>query len=366
MKHPIRKFLGVARSRVVGIPLFRTQDWWMGKAIPFLAIASLSIAKYQDYVGMRLVILHLTLFLTIIFCIASFGFLLNDYCDRSQDRLAGRPSPASSTDGRLLVALMGVLFIVPFLLLSYLPGGKLASVIILIEYVLFLSYSVRPIRFKERGFAGPLADSLYGHVLPSVTAWIVVVGAQAYDQLDFLLPLILLIVWQLPLGLRHILSHQLENYEADSDAGERSFVVVNGRESAGSLVFKILAPIEALGLSLFLLSTLPYSWMAGLGFLVIGTNYIWLCGCSAAPSPCHIYAKPRQSMAWKVLSKYFHEWFSLLLILGIVIIDFSRWPLLLGYLILSPLASLTQLCFLLESALDFLVYVSKFFSLEAK
>lgn len=338
----------------------------MGKAIPYLAIASLSIVSYQPLLSMGLLAFQLAIFLAAVFCVASFGFLLNDYSDRSQDSLAGRPSPASRTDDRQLIALLLVLFSAPFFLLSFLPGGKLASGIVLIEYLLFVLYSVRPMRLKERGFAGPLADSLYGHVLPSVAAWIAVAGPQVYPRFDFLFPLILLIAWQFPLGLRHILSHQLENYVSDSDAGERSFVVVHGRESAGFLVFKLLVPLEAVGLSLFLLSTLPYSWMAGLGFLAITINNLWFARSRKVSSPSRIYAQPRQSMAWKTLSKYFHEWFSILLILGIVSVDFSRWPLLLGYLILSPLASVTKLCYFLESILDFLEYLSKLFSLAPK
>lgn len=351
MYQSIQTILKTIRSRAVTIPLLRTQDWWMGKAIPYLAIATLSIVKYQPSVTTSSLLIQLAVFLVVVFCIASFGFLLNDYCDQSQDLLSGRSTPVAGVDRRLVIALMVLLLGTSLVLLFQLPGGLLASYIVIAEYLLFLLYSVKPVRLKERGFLGPLADSLYGHVFPSVTSWIVVASPTDYLEFNFLLPLLFLTFWQLPLGLRHILSHQLECYDSDSRAGEQSFVAVRGRESAGLIVFRYLVPIEAVGLSLFLLSALPYSWAALLGVCLLAIRRCMPQISLAPASKQHeitIFAKPKRSLAWKVLSKFFHGWFSMLTVVGIIIMDWSRWPLLLGYFLLSPLNAITQISLLLE------------------
>jgi hypothetical protein len=122
-------------------------------------------------------------------------------------------------------------------------------------------YSLPPFRFKERQFLGVLADAMYAHANPALLAamtFILIMPATAQEYMGYLLALG---IWQLFLGIRNIILHQIADYAADVATNTRTYVVAIGTTRARKYLLYVLLPIEIIsaGILLLYISThLPY------------------------------------------------------------------------------------------------------------
>ena len=110
--------------------------------------------------------------------------------------------------------------------------------------MLFFAYSVPPIRLKDRGGFGAIADELYAHVNPALLAAFTF-GALGGLPEGRLLPFVAVLgSWQLALGLRNILLHQILDLEHDRAAGTRTWVARLGADRGERILRRVLVPAE--------------------------------------------------------------------------------------------------------------------------
>jgi len=202
------------------------------------------------------------------------SILANDLADWRDDRAGGKERWILHLQGRireLVVAMLiglGGLLIMAFgassgSLLAY--GGAVA---------LGLLYSVRPVRFKERGLLGPLAYSLSGTLGFVLLPWVWL--ESDWPVLAVLAPAVMLDKWV------NLHFHQVIDYEADRKSGTRTYAVLAGPERARrSLKWAAcLASLSMLVALAFLTVAVP-GWrlitLAAVAAIVLAASgYIWM------------------------------------------------------------------------------------------
>jgi len=179
-----------------------------------------------------------------------------------------------------------------------------------IELLLFAAYAMPPIRLKERGIAGILADASYAHVLPAVVAW-VTFGLARWAPIDVATSFVLG-AWMLPMGMRHLLRHQYDDLDRDRLADTRTYAVGRGREATMRLIPRRLPPLEALATIGALLWFVRLAPLLPIGFVVHAAWELhvvrsrWL-----APVPAHAQmrdAERHDVYGQRILSTFTERW----------------------------------------------------------
>lgn len=158
-------------------------------------------------------------------CYVAVSILVNDLADRSADESAGKRRPiteaSARTAWRLLIFLIWAGAVV--LLVSDMPravvGAYAAAILV------GLLYSLRPARFKARGFLGPLAYSLSTSLAYLLMPWVGLSGR--WPVLLALAPAVLLDKWV------QLHFHQVIDHDADRGCGTRTLAVALGLSRAG-------------------------------------------------------------------------------------------------------------------------------------
>lgn len=145
-----------------------------------------------------------------------FGYFSNDMADREADAKAGKKNMAAALPLWACV--------------SVAAGTALAGTALIVwrnpavwpwmsaEVVLLLLYSFPPVRLKERGLWGILADALYAYGIPAVVLLVYLDSSAGVNPVYFyFFP-----AFYLLLGLKNILRHQLDDVDNDRISGTRT------------------------------------------------------------------------------------------------------------------------------------------------
>ena len=239
----------------------RGQDWWFYKIPPLLAIGYASIVLFPSPPGPAIIALFGVVLA--ICTIACFGYIINDLFDIAQDRRSGKPNTmaARSTAARIAFAVLPVA--AAFLLIRLGVGGPAAPVLLAANFLLPALYSIPPVRLKERGLLGAMADAGAAHLIP--TALVVTSVTPASQQNGFLFWMFLASAcgWAFFSGLRGIVVHQVADAAADASAGVRTFGSRLGASRARAMTFRLLVPFEVTALIAFLWILLPRAPVIG-------------------------------------------------------------------------------------------------------
>lgn len=217
--------------------------WWASHYGTMMAFIYLVIAMSPNPPSVLVFLQTLGLFTIASLGIGTFGHLLNDLTDVVQDVRSGAQSLVArrSLFARLVLFLLTlVAAIAPW---WWLPTTPAIVALLVCEFVLFALYSVPPFRWKNRGILGPVADALYGYVVPNV------VGVLLFAQLGGRLPVWLLAViavWAFLFGFVQIVRHQLVDASRDEIDGISTFVTVRGWAAVFGILRKVVVPLEAL------------------------------------------------------------------------------------------------------------------------
>ena len=293
----------------------KADKWWNYKVPPLLAVAYYVLSQAEPAVPTLTVLLHLGLFLVATIGIAGFGHLLNDLADIEDDAKSNSRNMAARLSRPRLLLLFLLLLAMGLLPWFYLPLGWPGLGLIAFELLLFIIYSLPPVRLKERGFAGVFADALYAHVVPILVAWL------TFAHLGGVAPPGwfggLLAVWALAAGLRNILHHQIVDLERERLSGATTFVVGFGPEKTMRLGAWILA-VELLSFVLLLAVLGRQAPAAAVGFAAYFScqlfiiRYVWLGGGSDL-------GQHTLTLGYQLLSRFYESWWGVLILLGLVI-----------------------------------------------
>lgn len=244
--------------------LARPWAWWLNKA-PLSITLVLLLVDGQAF-GLRQAAV-LALVVLAICAVGNFGYALNDLYDVEEDRKTGRPNFAVAVGPRKAAWIICVSALVA-LLLGWLAAGALGAGMTVIELLLPLTYSIPPIRTKERTWLGVLSDALAAHVYPAALALMAVRHLGAGSASDLVAACVL--AWSAAAGLRGILSHQLHTADRDMTGGLTTVVHVAGRKPVERFVMVVLLPIEAAGFIGAVAGSHAGPVLWGLGALYLG------------------------------------------------------------------------------------------------
>lgn len=230
--------------------LVRINEWWDFK-LP-LPLCAIFAAAATDALAPASLIIPVVLLLSSGFTAGVFASVINDFTDFKQDQEAKKDKVISHVSHQNRIGLL-LLSITMVALNAFCLSGKTLSLTWYLATVgCFAIYSIKPLRFKERGWLAPLTIAFGEHLFPVLLAFALVSDFCAWQRSW---PLLLsLSTIGFCLGLRGILWHLLSDKESDLSAGTDT-IATSGNSSA--LLFighKLIFPLEVAAL-VYLLSS---------------------------------------------------------------------------------------------------------------
>lgn len=170
-----------------------------------------------------------------------YGFLINDFFDRTFDMSAGKKRAVHELSEGVFRGLIIFVILISALCVLYLNNISYAM-IFGFSYLLATLYSAPVIRFKEKGITGIIVDALIEKTLP-------IAGIFAYFD-HFGIDTYIFLVTSFLLQIIEIMTHQIYDHEGDVKAGIRTFVVDIGKEKAMKIFRFLVVPFSLLSMIL--------------------------------------------------------------------------------------------------------------------
>lgn len=216
--------------------MVRWKDWKDTKLIFFFIFLAVYIPEMSLFNGIYELLIGL-----IFVCVClSLGHITNNISDYELDKLTGK----HTTKPQITKLFMVILLFLLFLTSIHYVTDYLSLTIIIVSVFLGLSYSVKPIRLKERGFWGIVVGGVSQRVLPLLPIayfWHILPAVSLYLALLSLI------------SVRQMLIHQIKDYEGDL-AGEANTFIVNIGINKGKLILKLISLAETVMLIVWLSS----------------------------------------------------------------------------------------------------------------
>ena len=165
---------------------------------------------------------QLALLFSAFVALAVFGHLINDITDLESDRLAGKQNLADRMGAKTAII---VCLLCPVLALSVvsLLDDPVISVLVVIQILLNVAYSVRPIRLKERGVLAMVVTGFYERTLPYLMIAYLLLG-QRPEESEALL--IAYLAWSFLWEVRNFVSGQKKDRHLDMVSGQKTVSVL--------------------------------------------------------------------------------------------------------------------------------------------
>lgn len=232
----------------------RSQDWWLYKIPPLLAIAYAEILLLNLPVLQSLLTVSALLFSSV--CVAAYGYIINDSFDIEVDRQVGKNNSMAQFSpwqrALFCLVLAGLGFILPIVM----NFGFWSIVLLGINYLLPTLYSAPPFRLKEKGILGIISDAAGAHAIPTLfiattfSHWV----AASPQAIGFT---IVATAWSFFAGVRGILLHQLWDRDDDLRSDVKTLVTESEVEKVRAWMSRIVFPIELLLFGLLILTISP-------------------------------------------------------------------------------------------------------------
>ena len=220
--------------------LVRASAWWFNK-VPLSVVLVLLLLDGQRFSLGALAVIALVV-LTVC-AVGNYGYALNELFDIEEDARLGRSNAAAAVPRWRMWAIIGASALAAEACATVLAGAP-GAFLTVIELSLPLAYSAPPLRIKERKWFGVAADGLAAHVYPAILA-LMAVTYWALRPVPVVLAA-LVVVWAAAVGLRGILSHQLQTSEQDRGAGLRTVVHDLGNERLERFIVAAVLPLEVI------------------------------------------------------------------------------------------------------------------------
>lgn len=245
----------LARRRLAILGSVRIGHWWYSKIPPLLALAYALMLRFEPPPGEALLVLG-GLLVAIVF-LAAYGYVINNIFDIEEDRLAGKPNEMGRFSRLQQAAIAAALVLAGFVPLAVLELPPVCWLLLAISYLFPSAYSMPPIRWKERGILGVVADAVGAQTVPTLfVAGALAPSARPVGEL-FVALVGAALVWTTAAGLRGILVHQCADRSRDLEARVETFAAGREIDSIRSLVMHWIMPVEIAGLAVFVGLILP-------------------------------------------------------------------------------------------------------------
>ena len=237
--------------------LVRGQDWWFYKIPPMLA-AGYATALVFD-VPVRHTLVALAAVLAAVCAVASFGYVINDLFDIAQDRRAGKRNTMARIGPTGRAVALALPLLAGFAIIIAIGGGRTALGLLAVNFALPALYSIPPVRLKERGVLGVIADAGAAHLLPTALMVTAVLPIERQVTTFGWWFLATACGWAFFSGVRGIIVHQVADRAADRRADVETFGGRIGITRARRLTFLGIVPLEVASLAGFLALVIPFA-----------------------------------------------------------------------------------------------------------
>jgi len=310
----------------------RMSNWWHYKIAHLMGFVYAII--YVNDITFSLSLTVIPFFLPAAFGVAALGYFINDWADMKTDAITAKKNYLSGLSSQKRFwgfALVMVLAVGPWF---FMKTGPFVIVLLITQCLLYLMYSLHPLRLKNRGAFGLLADTAYGHIIP-VLVTIMIFNAYGnpldwHNALHILVPLLLLLFFK---GLRNIMTHQIEDRRNDRHSGIQTFVVKKGGLFAVHFVNRLLLPAE-IALLLFFSMQITIIWPVFLWLLLTFFVFTYL-----KFSMWLLFVLPYRQLKFKFLfflNDFYEDWFPLIMLAYLCQKDSSFYIFLLGHMVFFP------------------------------
>ncbi|TKC59255.1 hypothetical protein FBD94_17135 [Pedobacter hiemivivus] len=203
------------------LSIIRSSEWWEYKLPPLLAIGYATAIKSDGQFIKS--IPHLLFLLFSLIIGAAYVSIINDITDIDDDAASGKSNRIARINPKVRWVFPTLCLLAGGLCCYYLYPDWLSILLYTIPWICFSLYSFRPIRLKNRGLLGVLADASGSHIFTSLLmiSSISFITNQSVDWLWF----ISTGVWALCYGVRGILWHQFYDRKNDIQAQLNTFAV---------------------------------------------------------------------------------------------------------------------------------------------
>ncbi|RSK45173.1 UbiA family prenyltransferase [Hymenobacter rigui] len=183
---------------------------------------------------------------------ATYVSAINDWTDRADDFAGGKSNLLSSKSGAFVALLIaGCVCVGLGIGLFLMQASWVSALLYLGSWIAFSCYSWPPIRLKNRGLMGVIADAAGSHFFPQLLVVSVVAAWSGHAVPGIWYGTVG--GWALACGLRNILLHQLGDIKADEAAGVNTWVRKKGAYFIQQLGRFGIFPVEVGAFSLLLL-----------------------------------------------------------------------------------------------------------------
>lgn len=216
--------------------------WWNAQ-VPFMCIAVYyQLICSNPTPNLAKAFLTMLLYLITTIGIAGYGHIMNDLFDREQDARTGSHNLTLGKSIVQIVLLFAVVLVIACLPWMWLPSSPLIFALVGLEFLLLTFYPVPPVRLKNRGVLGAIADASYAYTIPILVSTLVFgrLGGVAVPSGI----LWLIFAWSFCEGLCGILNHQLQDEKRDRADNIETFVTRFGWDYTFKLISNVLVPIE--------------------------------------------------------------------------------------------------------------------------
>ena len=198
----------------------RAAEWWEHKLPPILG------SGYATGFLLGTSLLHLwPAFLLALLAVipgAAYVSLVNDLTDLRVDRAAGKVNRLAGRSPAYAVLAIAACLAAGWTIAILAWGGDGAALAVYAcAWIAFSLYSIPPVRLKDRGLPGALADAMGAHLFPQLLMVLAVFNQQGSRVLTWWVALVG--GWALLYGVRGAVYHQLKDVRADQEAGVRTF-----------------------------------------------------------------------------------------------------------------------------------------------
>ena len=174
---------------------------------------------------------YIVFFVIFQFFILAYTFVVNDVADKSIDIKSGKIKSVHKYSDKTVIFILSILAI-GLLFIPLYFGNLLVRIISIAAFLSLTFYSVKPVRFKERGFLGIIVvDGAQRSLLFLIFA--------LFISAD-ILPTIFFFCWLFIIGFQDELGHQLRDIENDEKADVRTWARCIGFERAKIVLIAFL------------------------------------------------------------------------------------------------------------------------------
>lgn len=335
------------------VKVLKIHKWWTSHYGRMMAFVYLVVAASPSPPPLGAFVATLCVFTIASLGIGSFGQLLNDLTDVSQDLRSGTQNLVARRGVVARIALFAAALAVGLAPWWWLPTTPAIAALLAAEYLLFALYSLPPFRLKNRGILGPVADALYGYVVPNAVAVLLFAGlgdvaspglgdgaSPALESGVSPLLVAAIAAWSFIFGLEQILHHQLVDATRDRVDGMRTFVVVRGWRPAFEVLLRVVLPLEWIAFVALLAAIAPVApavpacFAVSLAVLLAGWSRRSLAN---AARPDRMPPVDRVVvLADLAIARFTRRWLPLLALVSLVVARPEYLPLVLPHLVLFP------------------------------